>query len=156
MLDTQELLAVELHATKFPGIRFEDRSPGGLVYEPVHVGVQRGEEVIDLVRGDARSSVFRATFRVAQLADGSPNFLGPYAKGTPRERFFYLSWGVLREGCGFASFRRAKIPLWKLNWQQVSAALAAGAPIRGDVILTDARGGPSCATLKDELFRWRD
>lgn len=154
--ETPPTVFIELHCSQFPGMYFSEASSSGVKPEAIYVGLQRGEEVIDLVRGDAESAIFTASFHVAKQKDGSPNFLGPFAKGTPRERFFYLSWGVQGPFGTFRSFRRAKIQLSQLSWERVETAIRAGTPIRADVTLTDSKGGPVCATLKNTHIRWRE
>lgn len=154
--ETPPTVIIKLHCSQFPGMYFSEASGSGLKPDAIYVGLQRGEEVIDLVRGDAESATFTASFHVTKQKDGSPNFLGPFAKGTPRERFFYLSWGVQGPLGSFRSFRRAKIPLSSLSWEKVDAAIQNGTPIRADVTLTDAKGGPVCATLKSTHLRWRE
>jgi hypothetical protein len=124
-------LEIEVTCHHLPGIRFTDsHSPECQTAEPVYLGIQKGNEVIEAVPADRKKVVFRPTFRVSKQPDGSPNFLGPFAKGTPQERFFYLSWGVMGKKDEFAMFRRAKIHLNHLTWAQVSAAICAS--IRND------------------------
>lgn len=155
-METAPTVSIELHCCQFPGLYFPEGSGSGTKPEAIYVGLQRGEQVIDLVRGDAGNATFTASFHVTQQKDGSPNFLGPFAKGTPKERFFYLSWGVQGPLGSFRSFRRAKIPLSSLSWEKVDAAIQNRTPIRADVTLTDAKGGPVCATLKSTHLRWRE
>ena len=86
---TPSLLHLSILCTELPGIRLS-------CYEPVHLGIQRGKEVIDSVPADRKQATFDASFRVGRQRDGSPNFLGPYAQGPVGDRFVYLSWGVNR------------------------------------------------------------
>jgi len=57
----------------------------------VHLGIQRGQEVIDVIPADRKQAAFDASFRVGRQRDGSPNFLGPYAQGPVGDRFVYES-----------------------------------------------------------------
>src|SRR5262249_43493454 len=50
-----------------------------------------------------------------------PNFTGPYAHGTPQQRFLYLSHGV-PENEGWRWIRRIKVPLMGITWEQINAA----------------------------------
>ena len=59
----------------------------------IHVGVQRGTEVVGLVTGDAADAVFDIDLEVVADTDGVPDFRGPYVHGRRGERFVYLSWG---------------------------------------------------------------
>lgn len=69
-------------------------SPGFLL------GIQRDGAVIGLVRAGETPIVLEAVFRVTERGEGKTNFLGPYAKGTVTERFFYLSWVEVGPGGG--------------------------------------------------------
>src|SRR4051794_33228330 len=75
--------------------------PGG--YRNIHVGIQRDQEVIDLVPGDAARAefAFDVTVRSGRLG-------GPFVHGRTGQRFFYLSWGEV-DGEEFRMFRRAKL-----------------------------------------------
>ena len=92
----------------------------------VHVGVQRGREVVDLVPGDATQAEF--AFDVA-VRNG--RFGGPYVHGRGDERFVYLSWGELGHGT-FRMFRRAKLQLDSLD-----PAACDGRTVEGRLGLTD-------------------
>jgi hypothetical protein len=50
----------------------------------------------------------------------APNFLGPYAYGTPAARFLYLSWRR-EEGGEWHWIRRLKIHLASITWEQIEA-----------------------------------
>jgi len=148
------LLHLSIHCTELPGIRFPDTCGAApACYEPVHLGIQRSEEVIDDVPADRRQATFDASFRVGRKKDGSPNFLGPYAHGPVDDRFVYLSCGVKSKG-GFAMFRRLELRLGHLGWRQIERSMASGEPIRVTLRLTDARGGPLCATPPATHVAW--
>ena len=146
-----EELTIEVVCRNLPGIRFEDQHPGGIAYEPVHLGIQKGEEVIEAVPGNRKQAIFRPTFKIGKQPDGSPNFLGPFAKGTPQQRFFYLSWGVMHEDGSFKMFRRAKIQLNHLTWEQISGKRPVKLII-GSMVGRD--GGPVCGSLKANQLNW--
>jgi hypothetical protein len=82
--------------------------------------------------------VVEPTFRVEQLPDGTPNFLGPFAHGPRAARFVYLVWR--RSG---ASLGRSKIPLTSINWSQVTSGETPELRVR----LVDGKGGPRFATV---------
>ena len=133
--------------TELPGIRFAD-------YEPVYLGIQEGAEVIEAVPGDRKRVVFKPVFRIGKQANGSPNFLGPFAQGTPRQRFFYLSWGVMHEDQRFEMFRRAKIHLSHLRWDQIQKAISRGTALTVTLKLTGTKGDPVCASVKGDHIEW--
>ncbi|HQR39693.1 MAG TPA: DUF5990 family protein [Blastocatellia bacterium] len=148
-------LTVDVVCRDLPGITCSTRSGGVLTtVARVHLGIQRGEEVLDVTPADRAEVVFHPTFRVAELAGGATGFYGPFAKGTPTERFFYLSW-LSREknGC-LAMFRRAKIHLSHLAWSVVEPAVRAGRPIRVELSMTDKKGEPLCASVRPGVARW--
>ncbi|RMG72344.1 MAG: hypothetical protein D6722_05560 [Bacteroidetes bacterium] len=71
---------------------------------------------------------------------------GPFVHGKKGDRFVYLVWYVMgQEETG--RFRRAKLSLTPL-------ADMPGPVARVHVALTDARGGPVCASLKSTHLRW--
>lgn len=138
---------VQLTCTEMPGLTCGPHSA-------VRVGMQRGKEVVEDVPGDTEGVVFSFPLRVERHAvSGEPNFLGPYAHGTVQERFLYLCWGE-RLGPNWNGFRRAKIQLGGLPWDLVEAAMASGEPLKAVVKMTDAKGGPVCATLKPTHLEW--
>jgi Family of unknown function (DUF5990) len=137
-------ITIEVVCRNLPGISFHD-APGR---EPVHLGIQQGNEVIEAAPANRKQVVFRPAFRVVRQADGSPNFLGPFAKGTPQERFFYLSWGVVKQPGQFEMFRRAKIHLNHLTWEQVQSLISSGKPLKVVIDMTDRKGGPLCASVR--------
>ncbi|HSF23333.1 MAG TPA: DUF5990 family protein [Blastocatellia bacterium] len=141
-------LTIEVVCTELPGIKFAD-------YEPVYLGIQKGVDVIEAVPGDTKRVVFKPVFRIAKQADGSPNFLGPFAQGTPQQRFFYLSWGVMHQDHRFEMFRRAKIHLSHLRWDQVRKAMSKGAPLKATLKLTGTKGDPVCGSVRSANIVWK-
>ena len=109
----------------------------------VHVGVQRGREVVDLVPGDAAMAEF-----VFDVAVRNGRFGGPYVHGKGDERFVYLSWGEMVNGT-FTMFRRAKLQLDSLN-----AVSCDGRTVEARLGLTDAKGGPLCASVRPPTITW--
>lgn len=129
---------------RIEGINLPGRSCGG-DHDDVHVGVQRKQEVIEQVRGDAKSATW--TFEVATKvdADGNRDFGGPFVHGKKGQRFVYLSWG---DGSGesFMMFRRAKLML--------NDAPVSDGTVVARVHLTDGKGMPMCARLKPPALAW--
>ena len=148
-------LRVKVVCTDLPGTRFRDpQDPARPVKDPVFLGIQRGKEVIEQVSGDTKTATFTPEFRVERKKDGTPNFLGPFAQGTADDRFFYLCWGVKRPTGGFDMFRRLKVRLGHLSATRVARACRSGAPITVRLRLTDAKGGPLCATPRPPNIEW--
>ena len=148
-------LTIEVICKDLPGRCFKDpHNPDCDAREPVYLGIQKGNEVIEAVPGDRKQVIFRPTFRITKQADGSPNFLGPFAKGTPQERFFYLSWGVMNSEGKFEMFRRAKIHLNHLSWDQVDAAVSGNRPLKVSIGMTGKKGDPVCASIRKDRATW--
>lgn len=150
-----DVLKVRVACTQLPGLTFRDgRDPVQPVKTPVFVGIQLGKEVVEAVPANRRTAAFDAEFRVLPAAGGATNFLGPFAQGTPDDRFFYLCWGVQEAGEPFAMFRRLKVRLSHLKWTVVKEAVRSGRPITVHLRLTDAKGGPLCATPPTSHIWW--
>jgi hypothetical protein len=110
--------------------------PGG----NLTVGLQRGDDLVDPVRVSANGVlVVEPTFRVQQMPDGTPNFLGPFAHGPRAARFVYLVWRR-----GGSPLGRSKIPLTSITWDQVTSTETPELRVR----LVDKRGGPRFATVE--------
>jgi hypothetical protein len=149
-------LKIKVICEDLPGTEFSTASCGELLaYERIHLGIQRGDEVIEAVPANRKRVVFEPEFRVSPLPDGKTNFLGPYAKGTQTERFFYLSWVTKDEEGNLTMFRRAKIHLSHLPWSQVKEAIDSGRQLSVTLSLTDKKGGPRCASIKGDGIDWQ-
>lgn len=137
-----------LHCTELPGASFDGRTA-------VRLGIQKGKTVVDDVPADAENAAFACPFRVERhTRTGKPNFLGPFAHGTPEERFIYLSWGE-REGDAWNMFRRAKIDLTDIAWPAIEQAIATNRPLEATLRLTDRHGEPLCGTVTEEYIAWK-
>ena len=130
--------------TDMPGPRCGPSSDRPDGYRNIHVGVQRGKEVVDLVAGDAKRAVFE--FDVA-IKNGK--FGGPFIHGQRGERFVYLSWGEV-DGDGFRMFRRAK-----LHVDHIDTTEADGRTVEGRLGLKDQKGHPLCASVRPPVIEWR-
>ena len=131
-----------LIGTDLPGSSCGPGPTGSGGYTSVHVGVQRGKEVVDLVRGDASQAVFEFDVDIRKGTFG-----GPYVNGRG-ERFIYLSWGELIDG-HFAMFRRAKLQLDSLDPEACD-----GHTVEGRLGLTDPKGHPLCASVRPPKITW--
>ena len=122
---------------------------------PVHVGIQRGREVIDRVPGDAREAVFTFEVEVKPAKDGHLDFRGPFVHGTSGDRFLYLSWGSLETDGTLQMFRRAKLKFNTIDPADIERAVNTGALLEGRLPLTDKWGCPICATVRPPTLQWR-
>ena len=149
------VLRLRVVCTRLPGLRFADRQdPQIPVKEPVHLAIQRGKEVIEDTPADRPRVTFSPEFEVVRGDDGQPDFRGPYAQGPRGGRFFYLCWGVKLPGGPFMMFRRLKVALSHLRSQDIDGSLASGRPMTVTLKLTDAKGGPLCATPPAAHIDW--
>ena len=118
------------------------------------LGIQKGQEVIDMIPVTAGSATFTALFSVSPLPGGGTNFLGPYAHGTRTERFCYLSWIAEDEDGQKSVFSRIKLHLSSLRWMRVETAARAETPIVMRFSLLGKRGEPVCASVPDDAIHW--
>lgn len=116
-------------------------------YDNVHVGIQRGREVVDLYPGDAAGAEWSFEVTVKPL-DAGVDFGGPYVHGKRGDRFVYLSWGVVEDGA-FRMFRRAK-----LHFADAPPDVLATPAITCRVRMTDGLGNPRCARVKPPDAVW--
>lgn len=90
------------------------------------------------------------------LADGSFNFRGPFAQGTPADRFVYVNSGTYAGQLGCRWERRAKIKLAGIPRQLVEAAAGdSNCAIEGRIPGTARDGGPVCATVPPLSISWQ-
>jgi hypothetical protein len=139
---------VRIVGRRLPGSSWSGRSG-------IHVGVQRGSEVVGLVTGDAADAVFDIDLEVIADSDGAPDFRGPYVHGRRGERFVYLSWGEVDDAGTFAMFRRLKLHLAPLVEQVSAESVLAAKKIQAVLELTDTRGRPLAASVRPPWVTWR-
>jgi hypothetical protein len=146
---------------RIEGVDLPGRSCGPSPERPqghhgIHVAVQRKNkpgELYGLVPGDAPSATWELECATKVTADGV-DVTGPYVSGPPGDRFVYLSWGVVDDGGEFEMFRRAKLRLTAVPADVLAAAVDAGVLV-GRVGLTDAKGNPTCASVRPPDIAWR-
>ena len=139
---------VRIVGRRLPGSSWSGRSG-------IHVGVQRGSEVVGLVTGDAADAVFDIDLEVVVGTDGEPDFRGPYVHGRRGERFVYLSWGEVDGDGTFAMFRRLKLHLAPLVEQSTAEVVISAKKIQAVLELTDTRGRPLAASVRPPWVTWR-
>jgi hypothetical protein len=151
----QTELKIKVICENLPGRPVLDNVNGqSVVREQIHIGLQCGDQVIEAVPITMQGIVFEPSFRVAPMPDGKTNFLGPYAKGPPAQRFFYLSWGVKDRDGMLRSFGRSKIHLSHLSWTQVEEAVGSGQALSVAVSLSDKQEKPRFGTIRGDEVRW--
>jgi hypothetical protein len=140
------MVGLRIIGRRLPGVTWSGR-------EQIHVGVQRGNEVIGLVPGDAGDAIFDIDLELVMGSDGSPDFRGPYVNGRRGERFIYLSWGELGTNGELTLFRRAKLHLAPLVDQHPN--LAGAKRFLAILDLSDAWGRPISASVRPPWVTWR-
>ncbi len=86
-------------------------------------GLQDKAEMLHAGAADPAGGVaFDFTLEVKSGSSGAPVFLGPFAHGSPTDRFLYLSW---RNRTGEYA-QRLKIPLASIGWAEVERAQKEG------------------------------
>ena len=144
---TKRPLRIRIEGINLPGRTFCE-------HQHVHVGVQCRSDPVDLVSGDAAEAVFEFDVDILPTDDGGWDFRGPYVHGKRGERFVYLTWGDHPPAGEFHMFRRAKLHLSCLDGPLVASAAEAGHHLVARLSLTDARGGPRCASLRPPAITW--
>jgi hypothetical protein len=113
----------------------------------VRLGMQRDNAVVDEQPAEGEALESRCEVRVEPNAKtGAPNFLGPYAHGTPDERFVYLVW---TEASWHArtGFSRIKIHLRTIDWALIRSAWEAGRPLEVRISGQGRNGAPAAASV---------
>jgi hypothetical protein len=140
-------IAIEIVCTSFPG---EAWTGEGSLY----LGIQRDDQPTELTSVVTKRVVFRPILRARSNADGSANFLGPFAHGPRSERFVYLVWAVVQGKVPAKMVGRIKVHLNHIRWTSVEKAAAGKKPIRVTLVLTDAKGKPVMASVRPGAAKW--
>ncbi len=147
---------VEVVCRDLPGSRFDDTArPAGERYHGVRLGIQRGRDGEEWTALDREPVRFHPRFRVKELPGGKTRFLGPYAQGPADDRFFYLVWAAPGKDGELAMFRRLKVRLGHLRWDQIAAAADGKRQLAVHLRLTAEDGCPLCATPPASHIEWR-
>lgn len=126
--------------------------PRGVVF-----AVQSGrDDLIPPYTSTPESLSFAITLSLGPaLPDGSFNFRGPFAQGTPAERFVYVNSGTYAGQVGCPWERRAKIKLAGIPRQLVETAAGdSNSAIEGFIQGTAKDGGPVCASVPPLSIHW--
>jgi hypothetical protein len=146
-------IVVEIVGTDLPGIRCGPDQNGAWC-EGVHVGLARGSETVELIRGDAPIATWAFSVSIRADESGDLDFGGPFVIGRRGERHLGIRW--LRQDArgGFVVFRGAKIRLYEMDAALFRTALGTGQSLVGRLGLTDADGWPRCATVRPPDISW--
>ena len=134
-------LTIEIICTRLPG------------QNGVHLGIQRDKELVEPTPTTVKRIVFRPVLRARRNADGSPNFLGPFAHGPKTERFIYLVWTAMKSSASMVG--RVKVHLNHLAWTDVEKAAARKKPIKVTLALTKDDGKLVYASVRPGVAKWQ-
>lgn len=148
MSSEEHEIVVDIICTKLPGSRWDERGP-------IHLGIQKGDEIEDARSADLDRIEFSPVLRVRRHVDGSANFLGPFAHGPRTGRFIYLVWAIMRGKTPVAMAGRIKILLDHIEWHDVERAATQGRAIQVTIPLTDEKGRPVFASVRPERAKWK-
>lgn len=111
--------------------------------------IQRGKnELLAPLTANAKSVTFELSVRISERkASGGPNVLGPYAQGTPDDRFIYVNSGTLAGQKDTPWTRRAKIKTAGISWQLIEQTLAASGTLEAVIDGRAKDEGPCCGTV---------
>lgn len=139
-----------------PGLRFGRDAGAKVDRKNAHVGVQRRDVVVERIPGNAARAAFDFPVEVVMGRRGKPDFRGPFVHGRKDDRFLYLSWGEVGPQGNFAMFRRAKLPLSRVDARALRQSLLSGASptVRCSLDMTDERGGPICGPDVGKKIAW--
>lgn len=134
------------------GERLPGRQAGGAT--DLHVGVQRGDAVLQLQPADGASVKFTFGIVLRQPDEGTGgavDFRSPFVHGKPGDRFFYLVW---LDGADAATARR--VGRTKLMLADVPKGLVTPktGTLEAYLSLTDAKGGPVLAAVRPPAVNW--
>ena len=149
-------MLIRIEGTDLPGDSCgpSPQRPDG--HHGIHVGVQRRnkpDELLGVTPGSAPAATWTLDAVVTPVPDGAADLRGPHIQGPPGGRFIYLNWGTIDGSGEFAMFRRAKLWLNAVPPEVLSDAARMGALV-GRLGLTDAKGGPVCASIRPPAIEW--
>jgi hypothetical protein len=122
-------------------------------YAEGRVGVQRGEETVELQPLDLPSVSWSFDASLVRGDDGALDLRGPHVQGRRGDRFLYLVWGRLA-GDAFTMQRRAKLMLAPALDQLAAEGADDEVSLVGRLGLTAADGSPVCAAVRPPAIEW--
>lgn len=148
-------MQIRIEADRLPGRICYAPGPGFLGAQNVHVGVQRKNDpaqLLDVQPGDAPSATWTLECEPVPT-DAGIALSGPYIQNRSGSRFIYLSWVDVAASGTAAMFRRAKLMFDAVPPDVLDAAVRSGV-LTARLGLTDAKGGPLCASVRPPLIEW--
>lgn len=97
--------------------------PDGYVY-----ALQKGKagnavrEQVTVTNGEDLTFELPMTVKEGKIR-GTTHFGGPFAQGSPTERFFYLTVSTANDGDAESARGRIKVPVYMIPWRMVSSVL---------------------------------
>jgi Family of unknown function (DUF5990) len=121
-------------------ILHDGAGPPGWMGSAKDFGLQDKGEVLHPAKKAGKDRIaFDLTVRVeGEEGKDTPNFLGSFTHGTPKDRFLYLGW---RHPSGTGWTWRLKLPLGTITWKDVRAARKSGNPLVADATGRGPGGG---------------
>ena len=119
----------------------------------VNFGLQKGNgnnyETVQTQTGKGENLLFEFKIKVKCADNKAPVFLGPFAQGTPVDRFIYIDIGTYAGQVGSEWGRRLKSPLTGITLDMIQRCIGDQSfVIETSVAGTGKDGGPNCATVK--------
>jgi hypothetical protein len=136
-------LNVKIVGEKLPGLVSGE-------HRNVHIGVQRGQEIVQLQPADGASVKFSFGIVLRETDDGL-DFRSPFVHGKPGERFFYLVWGDVGQDGTPAMFSRVKLMLDALPKGMVTMKTST---LEGYLPLTKPDGKLVVASVRPPAIDW--
>jgi hypothetical protein len=133
---------------KIVGERLPGRACGG--HQNVHVGVQRGDAIVQLQPADAASVKFTFGIVLRETEDGI-DYRSPFVHGKPGDRFFYLSWCDVADDGTPEMFSRVKLMLSALPKGMVTIKTST---LEGYLSLTRPDGKLVVASVRPPEIDW--
>lgn len=102
---------------------------------------------VDPREADGGDLVFDLEVR-CDLSGARPNFLGPFARGTPSDRFVYVAAGAQAGQSEICWDRRAKVRLDSIGAERARMAVQQDGVLSVRIPGRMKDGGPVCASVK--------
>ena len=146
-------MEMKIVGVNMPGRVCVDPRPDFLGYDNIHVALQQGDVVTELVAGDAREAKWSLNVDTVEK-DGGIDVRGPHVRGKRGDRYIYLSWGTVDTKGRFEMFRRAKLMFDAVGNDLLASAQRPGYQLVGTVNMTDEKGMPRCAAVRPPAIMW--
>ena len=123
-------------------------------YAGLRLGIQAKKEVIEDLPLQAGDRLFEFVVDVSLPEEnGAPFYKGDVVQGKRGDQFIYLCWGERKEG-EWVLHSRAKVPLNAIPGPLIKQAAAENRVVRAVIQMTDDRGNPAAASLREDRVSW--